>query len=249
VVEGLTALTAWDYAGMAVFALCWLGYTIYADRGTARGRSVSAAMGRFRRRWMLEMLDRDVRMVDANIVGNILTGVAFFASSSILIVGGLAAALGALDEASAVLDELSAGAPPPRAVWEIKLLLLLAIFVYAFFKFAWAFRLYNYTSILVGAAPAKPVAPEVAKVFAKEASEVGLLAANHFNRGLRSFFFALAAMGWFVHPIAMIAASLWVVYVVHRREFRSKSLMALRATEAGLAGHDSSRESHGDGRW
>ena len=37
-----------------------------------------------------------------------------------------------------------------------KQLLIMAIFVYAFFKFAWAFRLSHYASIMIGATPKEP---------------------------------------------------------------------------------------------
>ena len=53
-------------------------------------------------------------------------------------------------------------------------------------------------------------------------------ASRHFNRGLRAYFFALAALAWFVHPWLMIMAATWVVFVLYRREFRSKALAAIR---------------------
>ena len=52
--------------------------------------------------------------------------------------------------------------------------------------------------------------------------------ARDFNRGLRAYFFALAALAWFVHPLLFMVANVYVLYVLHRREFRSKSLKALR---------------------
>ena len=45
----------------------------------------------------------------------------------------------------------SASADP--RLWEIKAIGLAVIFVYAFFKFAWSYRLFNYVAILLGAMP------------------------------------------------------------------------------------------------
>ena len=36
-----------------------------------------------------------------------------------------------------------------------------------------------------------------------------------------------AALGWFLHAIVFIVASAWVVLVLYRREFRSRSLRAV----------------------
>ena len=48
------------------------------------------------------------------------------------------------------------------------------------------------------------------------------------NRGLRAYFFALAGLAWFVHLALFIVMIVYVLYVLHRREFRSKSLKVLR---------------------
>ena len=66
-------------------------------------------------------------------------------------------------------------------------------------------------------------------MFAEHAARLNALAANSFNRGLRAYYFALALMTWFIHPAGMVAATVAVVAVLYRREFRSKTLKALNA--------------------
>ena len=61
------------------------------------------------------------------------------------------------------------------------------------------------------------------------------LAAYHLNRGLRGYFFALAALAWFLHPAIFAFVSTWVVLVLYRREFRSRALRAVRAQEKTAA--------------
>ena len=102
-----------------------------------------------------------------------------------------------------------------------------AIFVIAFFKLAWAFRLYNNCSVMIGAAPPPPVETAAAEAYAERAGQVLGFAAQHANRGLRAYFFALAILAWFVHPYAFMAASTWIVVVLWRREFRSRTLRAV----------------------
>jgi uncharacterized membrane protein len=44
---------------------------------------------------------------------------------------------------------------------------------------------------------------------------------------MRAYYFGLAGLAWFVHPLLFVCASLWVVLVAWRREFRSTSLKIL----------------------
>ena len=95
----------------------------------------------YRARWMRQMLRRENRMVDANIISSLQNGAAFFASTTIFGVGGLIAALGASDKALSILEALPLVESGSPGVWQLKVLMLIVILDYAFFKFAWAFRL------------------------------------------------------------------------------------------------------------
>jgi uncharacterized membrane protein len=79
-------------------------------------------------------------MLDAILLGSLGQGNAFFASTSAIAVGGLAATMGSGEKVQAMLGRLPYVAPATPFIWETKQLLILAILVYAFFKFAWAFR-------------------------------------------------------------------------------------------------------------
>lgn len=218
-----------DYVAFVWFAVCWLGYTGLADHSRLSKSGVSAAMNAYRLQWMNEMLRRDVRIVDSTILSNLMTGIGFFASTSMLVIGGLLAVLGAVEQALNAFAELPFAVQTSRAVWEIKLTLMILIFVYAFFKFAWSFRLSNYCSILIGAAPNEPQDETSATEYAERAAHVTNILAQHFNRGLRAYMFALAALAWLVHPVAFIVATTWVFLVLYRREFRSRTLHALKS--------------------
>jgi uncharacterized membrane protein len=223
--EGLSTL---DLAALAVFFVAWLGYTWAADRGPMAERSITRRMNRFRLAWARSIPTREVRVGDTAAVGNFLTGISLFASTSILMIGGLVALLGAGEEAMRAIEALSFVPSTTLAAWELKILLLVAIFIYAFFKFAWAFRLSNYASILVGAAPLVTGEwTEEAEIHARRIARMVALVAFHLNRGLRAYFFALAALAWFIHPVGLMVATLLVLRVLYRREFRSRALRTL----------------------
>ena len=221
-------LSTLDLAALLWFAVSIFGYSLLADHTRLHERSVTAEMAEHRYRWMRMMLERDMRMVDTSVQGNLLTSVGFFASTTIFVIGGLLASLGATEKGIEVMEALPLATTTTRQVWELKILLLVGLFVYAFFKFAWSFRLFNYCSVLIASAPAAPVPPEEAHQFAKRAAEVNVNGSRHFNRGLRSYFFALAALAWFLNAAAFVIATTWVLWIVYRREFRSHAYYSIK---------------------
>jgi len=167
-------------------------------------------------------------MLDGLLINHLQSGIAMFASTSILVVGGLIASLGATEKAIAVLSALPFVGETSSLEWETKILLLLLIFVFAFFKFVWAYRLNTYCAVLIGAVPSSTKIDVAAKDQAQRAAKIANLAARHFSRGLRAFYFALAALSWVIHPVAFVIATTWVVIVLYRRDFRSRSQQIIR---------------------
>ena len=197
-------LTALDVVALFWFFIFWVGYTLVADSERLQHKSVAGIMNEHRN--------------------------AMFASTSLGAVGGLVAALGATDKAIAILSPLPFVGGMSRIEWEIKMLLLLLIFAFAFFKFVWAYRLNTYCAVLVGAVPDNENIDTEAENEARRAAKIANLAARHFNRGIRAFYFALAALSWIIHPMALILSTTWVIVVLYRRDFRSRSQQIIRGT-------------------
>ena len=131
-----------------------------------------------------------------------------------------------------VFSTMPFGTLPTREIWELRMVVLLVVFIYAFFKFTWSMRMYNFVSVMVGSAPPPDdtkTSPAGREAFARSAGNICNLAGDAFNLGLRSYYYALAVVGWFIHPIVFMAASTLVVVVLYRREFCSTALEALRA--------------------
>jgi len=83
-----------DAIGLVWFAALWIGYTVYTDDGEPRERSLRAVMHKNRYRWMLQVLKRDNRIMDTNILRQLAQGASFFASTSLLILAGVVGVLG-----------------------------------------------------------------------------------------------------------------------------------------------------------
>ncbi|AOY87990.1 hypothetical protein BKP64_07290 [Marinobacter salinus] len=221
-----------EFVALVWFFVCWLGYTEYSKRRAADRPCLSNTLDMYREDWMRVMLRRDNRISDASVVGNLERNGAFFASSCLLILAGIITALGYTSEAMEVFSTMPFSAVPSREIWELRLVVLLVVFVYAFFKFTWSMRMYNFVSVMIGSAPLvddTKTSPAGREAFARSAGTTCNLAGDAFNLGLRSYYYALAVVAWFIHPIAFIAASTLVVVVLYRREFCSSALVALRA--------------------
>ena len=111
------------------------------------------------------------------------------------------------------------------------MLVLIGIFVYAFFRFSWAMRQYTFVALVIGAMPP----PETyltgqndRQAMAERAGRLVGAAADTFNDGLRAYYFSFAAMAWFFSPLALVVATALVVLILYSCEFRSDVLQVLR---------------------
>jgi uncharacterized membrane protein len=230
-VKLLSALPFSDWLAVALFFGGWVGYALFARRRAGVQPSILATTNRWRWQWMLQTTARDNRIVDSAVVQSMSASPSFFASTTILIIGGLLAVLGTTDKASELVRELPFAAHTSAVVFDLKLAVLTAIFIYAFFRFTWSLRQYGFGAILVAAAPEAQSfeGDEAAReAFANRAGRVMGLAAETFNDGLRAYYLAFAVLAWFVSAWAFMAATVAVLWVLYRREFHSEVLVALR---------------------
>ena len=226
----LTLLPLVDWLALVAFFAAWVGYAMFAKRRAAVKPSVLESTNRWRHQWMLQATQRENRIVDAAVIQTLSVSPSFFASTTILIIGGLLAILGTTDKASELVREIPFAARTSTLIFDLKLALLTGVFVFAFFRFTWSLRQYTFGAILVGATPEHKALDEGEQraEYAARAGRVLGLAAETFNDGLRAYYFAFALVAWFVSPWAFVAATALVVAVLYRREFRSEVLSVLR---------------------
>jgi uncharacterized membrane protein len=220
-----------DIVALLWFFLLWAGYSIFAERPAGRRRSLVFEMRRFRREWFSYMLTRDNRIGDIAALNNLFTNATFFASTSILVLGGLVALLGTTDRVMDVVSELPFTRKESELVWRIKIISLIVVFVYAFFKFTWSQRQFNFCTILVGAAPPPTDQPEQHASYIDQITNVASFAAEDLNEGLRAYYFSMALLTWFLHPWLFFFSTALVVYILYQREFHSRTLYALGGAE------------------
>ncbi len=219
-------LSLWDGAALLLFLAAWNGMSWMIERPHAAHPSTQILIERYRRSWMETMLFRDPRIMDAQLLNNLRGGAAFFASGSMIAIGGVTALLGQTDRIIGVARDLAHGVDLRQTAWEAKLLTLALILVAAFMKFVWSHRLFGYCAVLMGAMGEDSEDPENRSI-ARMAGRINVTAARSFNRGVRTVYFALAMLAWLLGPWALMVATLATTATLYRREFRSESRRAM----------------------
>lgn len=215
-------LSPLDWIAAGIFAAAWFGYAIVFDWWpTRRPVTLNRAMALVRVNWMRQMLVRDARIMDSMLLGHLINSVSFFASATVLLLAGLIGTLASGEAAREMVAGLGLAADAPPALFEAKVLLLIGIFVYAFFKFTWAIRQFNYTVAFIGAAPPIPLSAQRVSRLATDAAALMSQAVGAFNTGIRAYYFAFAALGWLLHPWVLIGLSVLVLAVLSFRQLGS----------------------------
>ncbi|NMG42797.1 DUF599 family protein [Aromatoleum toluvorans] len=222
----MSGISTLDWVALGWFLAAWAGYGWFSENSRWSRRGLMVVSHRYRLDWAREMLAREIRVSDAALVGNLMQSVSFYANTTIYIIAGLLAVFGALDQAIRFAADLPFARVTSRELAEMKLLLLLAVFVVAYFKFTWSLRQFNMLSILMGASPTGP-SSDVSERMVQRVALVNSLAGDEFNRGIRAYYFGLAAVTWFIQPWLFLALTTIVVVVLYRRDFASSALGAL----------------------
>jgi len=228
----ILSLLPWaDGWALVGFLGLWAGYAWFAKVWGRRRPSLLATTNRYRRHWMRQATARDPRLLDGVITQSLSQTPAFFSSTAILIIGGLFAALGTTEKATELMSEIPFAQATSLAVFEFKVLVLVAIFVYAFFRFSWCMRQHTFLALVIGAMP-KPEdfdsGRQDREAYIDRAAAMVASAAETFNDGLRAYYFSFAALAWFISPLAMLGATVLVVLILYSREFRSEVLAILK---------------------
>ncbi|WP_114324719.1 DUF599 domain-containing protein [Candidatus Colwellia aromaticivorans] len=224
-----------DLIALSAFFLSWSGYTWFARKKAKTTDCLARSLNQHRIHWMYETITRDVRVGEAALLANLERNIAFFASSTLLILAGILTLFAQIDTLESVIFSMPYADHVSHSSIQIKLSLLAFIFVLSFFQFTWSMRQYGFVNVMVGAAPIDTSGlNDNLKAYAKQIAIVQDQAAHSYNYGLRSYYFALAAICWFFHPFLFVLMSVWVVYTLYIREFNSKSVKAIIAGQEYL---------------
>ena len=226
-IENLAAYLP-DVAAALLFFACSMGFGKAAEFYSARRPGIVQRMRGYRHRWIVRSCERDNHISDATIMSNLLRGALFFASTTVLILGGLVAFLGTGTKVVEIVAQFPVLAATDPRVAEVKAVVAILLFVYAFFQFSWSAWQYNILAIIMGGAPFSNTSAEEKAQYISTASAITALAGDSYNNGIRAYYFSVALMAWFVDTRAFCLATIVVTLILFRREFASPTLAALK---------------------
>jgi uncharacterized membrane protein len=218
-----------DLAALIVFVAGWLLHQPVLKRISHRGGTISTDMTVVRRQWMANMVGRDNRLMDSQLMGHLLSSASFFASANLIIIAAAAGALFRSDATHTTVAHLAPVDTGPHWLFEGKLALVVLTLARGLLDFVWSIRQMNYTLAAIGATPSPSQAPGLLKAYGEAVASVLNPALTSFNNGVRAYYFALAAAAWIVGAWAMIAGVIGAVALLYARQVNSPAAVGVQA--------------------
>lgn len=242
-----------DAFALAIWLILWVGYQWFALQPRFGRHSLTSVMVPVRRQWMLEALQRENRIADASLIGNLMQSATFFSSTTLLILGGLFAFISSIDKNAVFVSNLPFAQTTSLRNIEIKFVILAFVLIYALFRFLWSIRQFNLLTILLGSFPAavRPPSPPSAPGeltssgsqglstspaglhLVAQATRLNSLAGHNFTQALRAYYYAVPVLLWLIHPWLLLAGSIVVTSAVYFTEYRSNTVQALYGQPSG----------------
>lgn len=199
--------------------LCYFAYNIIVPQVEKLRPSLSVIMNMQRRRWVANAALRESPF-DAILSGNIMGSVSFLASTAVLLILAVFAVFGQVPALMATLDSLSLDRVYTTIDVQLHLVVMLTMFVLAFFAFTLSLRQFNHFCIMLGAIDhSSPITGEEIDAITR----MNALGAKNFNSGIRAYYFSVATVAWFVSEWLPIVACLATILILAHREFFSSS--------------------------
>ena len=225
-------MSSLDWAAVALFILCWLGYEPVLRVLSRRVGTLNQDMDVVRQVWMSAMTRRDIRLVDSQLMGHSINSASFFASTNLLLIAAVAGILFGGEAALRGFAAVGAEAVP-LPLLEAKLALILVCLVRGLLDFIWSIRQLNYTLAVIGSVPEQDEALDRGAL-GQAAGELINPALAAFSQGVRAYYFALAAAAWLMGPLWLGAGVIAAFSLLIWRQEGSPAARAIRKVRAVL---------------
>ncbi|MDB5474571.1 MAG: hypothetical protein JWP49_82 [Phenylobacterium sp.] len=216
-----------DLVALGLFLVAWLFYQpllkLLAQRG---GGTINTDMTVIRTAWMRNMVGRQNRFMDGQLLGQTLNSASFFTSSNLILIAAIAGGLFGGERTFRTASSLAVIQTSSRALFEAQLALVLICLARGLLDLIWSIRQLNYCIAAIGAVPVT-VEAEHHHTYGDIAARLLNPALSSFNSGVRAYYFALAAAAWLFGAPAFIIVTLGAVSLLVWRQRRSPAARAV----------------------
>jgi len=200
-----------------------------------------------RKLWMWQIANRPVRIADGQFIGHTLNSAAFFGSANLIVMAAVFGVMFGGESAYRSVAGLQFVQMGSHWLFEVKLMLVVATLSRGILDFIWSIRQLNYCLAAIGAMPDHQ--PDEQRRAWSEA--IGALvnpAMSTFSRGVRGYYFSLAAAAWLFGPTALLLATLGAVSLLAWRQSRSGAADGVRRVrELVVSAQEGERPERTDG--
>jgi len=229
---GPLSLSPLNLAALGLFVLCWLFYQPLLNLlGRRGGAVINTDLTVVRGAWMANMVRRENRFLDGQLLGQTRSSASFVASSNLSLIAAAGGMLFGGQTSFRNVSSLEVIRTSSRLLFEAQLGLVVLTLARGLLDFIWGIRQLNYVLAAIGATPEEADAKTLA-AFGDIAGRLLNPALHSVNSGVRGYYFALAAAAWLFGPIAFITATVVAVGLLlwrQRRSAAAKAIAELRA--------------------
>jgi uncharacterized membrane protein len=227
-------LSPLNIAALSLFGVCWLFYQPLLNLlGRRGGAVINTDLTVVRSAWMRNMVLRENRFLDGQLLAQTLSSASFFASSNLILIAAAGGVLFGGQASFHNVSSLVAIKASSRLLFEAQLGLVVLTLARGLLDFIWGIRQLNYVLAAIGATPEEADAATL-HAFGDVAGRLLNPALHSVNSGVRGYYFALAAAAWLFGPISFIAATLTAVSLLVWRQRRSTAALAIADLRALL---------------
>ncbi|HEX2815018.1 MAG TPA: DUF599 family protein [Phenylobacterium sp.] len=224
---GPLSLSPLNVGALSLFAVCWLFYQpLLILLGRRGGAVINTDLMVVRSAWMRNMVRRENRFLDAQLLGQTLSSASFFASSNLILIAAAGGVLFGGQQTFRNVSSLEVIKTSSRLLFEGQLALVVLTLARGLLDFIWGIRQLNYVLAAIGATP-EQADEATLQAFGDVAGRLLNPALHSVNSGVRGYYFALAAAAWLFGPIAFITATLVAVGLLVWRQRRSTAARAV----------------------
>lgn len=208
-----------DSFAFTVFLLFSVGYHgLYYYMVRSRPHLIfKGKINAIRRAWVAKIFAENAGIVAVQTLRNVTMAASFLTTASVVLIGGLISLLLNLETTQHIFLSEATG-KISDAVLALKLITLIVLFVASLFYFSLCVRLLNHIGMLLGAPPeairdatGEDAVDFVYRLYAK--------AGRNYTFGMRSVYFLIPAVLWFLGPTPCIIASVAVGFICMKLDF------------------------------
>ena len=210
---------------IALLFIAWIGYSPFLSlfgKGTLNNQLTVV-----RARWIMLTSKRENRTFDGLLFGHIINSLAFFGSATLLVLAGLLGTFASLRSIHLVIVELPFIDEMSVELFAVKLLVLVLLLTASFLSFTYALRKMIYTIALAGSLPERHERGFPVDEMTEATAAVLTDAVMSFNAGIRGYYFALAALFFFLGPIPCMLATAAVFGLLTYRQTGTATACAI----------------------